>query len=58
MKKLVLFVFVSVLIVFSLNGETFPLEEVLNPDSIFVSSERVYITEGATIYVYSKDNLK
>ncbi len=58
MKKFVLFIFVSVLIVVSLNAETFPLEEVLNPDSIYVSSERVYITEGATIYIYSKNNLK
>ena len=58
MKKLILFIIMSVFIIVLLKAETFTLEEVLNPDSIFVSSEKIYITEGATIYVYSKNNLK
>jgi len=58
MKKLVLFIIITFLIVVFLRAETFTLEEVLNPDSIFVSSDRIYITEGATIYIYSKDSLK
>ena len=57
MKKLILFIIMSVFIFVLLKAETFTLGEVLNPDSIFVSSEKVYITEGATIYIYSKNNL-
>ncbi len=57
MKKLVLLITISMFFVISIIAETFPLEEVLNPDSIFVSGERIYISEGATIYIYSKDNL-
>lgn len=58
MKKFVLNITLSVFLCLSLIGGTFPLEEVLNPDSIFVSKDRIYITEGATIYIYSKENVK
>ena len=54
MKKLVLLITIFMFIVISIIAETFPLEEVLNPDSIFVSGEKIYISEGATIYIYGK----
>ncbi|MEN8221626.1 MAG: hypothetical protein ABFR36_00095 [Acidobacteriota bacterium] len=58
MKRSVLIIIVSVLVFASLNSETITLEEVLSPDSIFVSSDRIYITEGATIHIYSKSDKK
>lgn len=56
MKKFVLFITLPVFLFLTISADTTTLEEVLNPDSIFVSKERIYITEGATIYIYSKNN--
>ncbi len=58
MKKIV---FILVLLILGsqiLKSESYPLDNVLKPDSIFVSKDRVYITEGATIYMYSKNDIK
>jgi len=58
MKKIV---FILVLLTLSfgiVQSESYRLNEILNPDSIFVSKEKIYITEGATIYIYSKKNIK
>lgn len=58
MKKSVLIIFVSIFLLTSLNSEIITLEEILSPDSIFVSSDRIYIAEGATIHIYSKSDKK
>ena len=58
MKKLVFIIFISVFIFSSISSETITLEEILSPDSIFVSNNRIYITEGATIHMYSKNDIK
>ncbi len=58
MKKIVCIIVVSIFLFISLNSETTTLEDVLSPDSIFVSSDRIYVTEGATIHIYSKNDIK
>ncbi len=58
MKKLIIIMMFSLLVFYSINSETITLEEVLSPDSIFVNGDRIYISEGATIHIYSKGDKK
>lgn len=57
MKKLILLLFLMFLI---LSGFVFPekvalLDELVNPGAIVVEKNRVFITEGASIFIYSLD---
>lgn len=40
------------------SGRTVPLPEISKPQRIYIDSNQVFITEGATIYIYSLENLK
>jgi len=58
MKKSAFVFVMAMVLTVSLGSETVILEEVLSPDTIFVSSDRIYITEDATTHIYSKEDVK
>ncbi len=39
-------------------GQVKPLKEVVNPATITVSEKSVFITEGANVFIYSRENFK
>ncbi len=58
MKKFFLILGLSILLFTITFTATYPLGDLLNPDSMLIGSDRIYITEGASIYIYSKNDLK
>lgn len=58
MRKMILFLFI-ILFFMMLSAEKLgPLPDLMKPDSITVDGKELYIVEGASILVYSMDNLK
>lgn len=58
MKKTVGFILIILFATLPSPSGIHPLSEVMNPDSMLVSADRIYITEGATIYIYNKETMK
>ena len=58
MKKAVGFILIILFAALPSLSGIYPLSEVMNPDSMLVSADRIYITEGATIYIYNKETMK
>ncbi len=58
MKRILLISVFSILLLANTIGATFELSDLLNPDSILIGNDRIYVTEGVSIYIYSKDDLK
>ncbi len=56
MRFRVFLVLFSIFYIFSHGSDTISLPDILNPDSIYVNNKNIFITEGESIYVYSKDN--
>jgi len=58
MKKLILIILLFIIFPFILQGKVVPLSEIINPESIVVDSNRVFITEEESIYIYSLEDFK
>jgi hypothetical protein len=58
MKKISLFLVLYCLAFFVLVGKTIPLKEVVNPDSISVDQNQLYLTDGTSLLIYDLETLK
>jgi len=58
MKKFVLLILVFFILPFILFGKIVSLPEIVNPDSIIVNHNKLFITENEFIYIYSLEDIK
>ena len=58
MKKIYLLFFLLLVSSFVIAGQVIPLPGLLKPQRIYIDQEQCFITEGATIYIYSLKDFK
>ena len=58
MRKICLSLFICITGYIALSGAVVPLPELLKPISIQVDDSQIYITEGASVYIYSLEGFK
>jgi hypothetical protein len=56
MKKNYLMIVLLILTNLVVAAEVVPLPALLKPETITVGNDHIYVTEGAEIYIYSKEN--
>jgi hypothetical protein len=58
MKKIIIILMLILAVSFAFAGKVKTLPELSNPDGIYTSGNRLAITEGTTVYLYSLPDLK
>ncbi len=58
MKKIIIILLLILAVSFAFAGKVKTLPELSNPDGIYTSENRLAITEGTTVYLYSLPDLK
>jgi len=57
-KKFILIMFLFFSLLFILYGKIVSIPDLVNPNSIFIDKNNMYITEGTSIYIYSLKDFK